>query len=110
MLNDKKGPIGKLLRGIRANHRELWFIFFQLSQSTTRCSIADKIVYSVVFMIPAAALFINSARASNVFLVVIFAVSAWNGASFYVEVFGRKYVSLFLLVQFDELISDSKRN
>jgi len=41
-------------------------------------------------MIPAAALFINSARASNVFLVVIFAVSAWNGASFYVEVFGRK--------------------
>jgi hypothetical protein len=32
MLNDKKGPIGKLLRGIRANHRELWFIFFQLSQ------------------------------------------------------------------------------
>jgi hypothetical protein len=43
-------------------------------------------------MIPAAALFINSARASNVFLVLIFAVSAWNGASFYVEVFGRKYV------------------
>jgi hypothetical protein len=41
-------------------------------------------------MIPAAALFIHSARASNVFLVVIFAVSAWNGATFYVEVFGRK--------------------
>jgi hypothetical protein len=41
-------------------------------------------------MIPAAALFINSPRASNVFLVLIFAVSAWNGASFYVEVFGRK--------------------
>jgi hypothetical protein len=33
MLNDKKGPIGKLLRGISANNRELWFIFFQLSQS-----------------------------------------------------------------------------
>jgi hypothetical protein len=43
-------------------------------------------------MIPAAALFINSPRASNVFLILIFAVSAWNGASFYVEVFGRKYV------------------
>jgi len=32
MLNDKRGPIGKALRGIRANHRELWFIFFQLSE------------------------------------------------------------------------------
>jgi hypothetical protein len=51
-------------------------------------------------MLPAAALFINSARASHVFLVVIFAVSAWNGATFYVEVFGRKYVSppLYLLM------------
>jgi len=57
---------------------------------TTQEEKADKAVYSVVFMIPAAALFINSARASNVFLVLIFAVSAWNGASFYVEVFGRK--------------------
>lgn len=47
-------------------------------------------VYSVVFMVPAATLFIHSARATNVFLVVIFAVSAWNGATFYVEVFGRK--------------------
>lgn len=63
---------------------------------------ADFAVYSVVFMLPAAALFINSARASHVFLVVIFAVSAWNGATFYVEVFGRKYVSppLYLLMLF----------
>jgi len=34
MLNDKKGPIGKLLREFRADHRELWFIFLQLSQFT----------------------------------------------------------------------------
>jgi len=41
-------------------------------------------------MIPPATLFIHSAQASYVFLIVIFAVSAWNGATFYVEVFGRK--------------------
>lgn len=35
MLNDKKGPIGKLLREFRADHRELWFIFLQLSQFTS---------------------------------------------------------------------------
>ncbi|OCF36378.1 integral membrane protein [Kwoniella heveanensis BCC8398] len=78
MLNDKRGPIGKALQGIRPEHRELWFIFGQL-------------IYSIVFMIPPAALLINSRRASSAFLIIIFAVSAWNGASFYVEVFGRKF-------------------
>ena len=47
-------------------------------------------VYSIIFMIPPATLFIRSARASYAFLIIIFAVSAWNGATFYVEVFGRK--------------------
>ena len=51
---------------------------------------ADIVVYSIVFMIPPATLLVHSAKASYVFLVVIFAVSAWNGATFYVEVFGRK--------------------
>ncbi|WWC89832.1 uncharacterized protein L201_004760 [Kwoniella dendrophila CBS 6074] len=78
MLNDKRGPIGKALQGIKPDHRELWFIFGQL-------------IYSIIFMIPPAALFINSSRASSAFLIIIFAVSAWNGASFYVEVFGRKF-------------------
>ncbi|WWC69184.1 uncharacterized protein I206_103120 [Kwoniella pini CBS 10737] len=78
LLNDKRGPIGKALQGIKPEHRELWFIFGQL-------------IYSIIFMIPPATLFINSSRASSVFLIVIFAVSAWNGASFYVEVFGRKF-------------------
>ncbi|WRT67406.1 uncharacterized protein IL334_004377 [Kwoniella shivajii] len=78
MLNDKRGPIGKALQGIRPEHRELWFIFGQL-------------IYSIIFMIPPAALFIRNSRASSAFLIIIFAVSAWNGASFYVEVFGRKF-------------------
>ncbi|WVW82794.1 hypothetical protein I302_104805 [Kwoniella bestiolae CBS 10118] len=78
LLNDKRGPIGKALRGIRPEHRELWFIFCQL-------------IYSIIFMVPPAALFIHSSTASSAFLIIIFAVSAWNGASFYVEVFGRKF-------------------
>jgi hypothetical protein len=47
-------------------------------------------VYSIVFMVPPAVLFIHSAKASAAFLAIIFSVSAWNGATFYVEVFGRK--------------------
>ncbi|WVQ78433.1 hypothetical protein IAT38_000519 [Cryptococcus sp. DSM 104549] len=78
MLNDKRGPIGKALQGIRPEHRELWFIFGQL-------------IYSIIFMIPPATLLINSPTASSIFLIIIFAVSAWNGATFYVEVFGRKF-------------------
>lgn len=34
MLNDKRGPIGKLLQGIRPEHRELWFIFAQFSRAS----------------------------------------------------------------------------
>jgi hypothetical protein len=53
------------------------------------------VVYSIIFMIPPAALFIHSPRSSHIFLITIFSVSAWNGATFYVEVFGRKWVQHF---------------
>ncbi|KAK4687742.1 hypothetical protein P7C73_g2372, partial [Tremellales sp. Uapishka_1] len=78
MLNDKHGPVGKALQGIKPEHRELWFIFGQL-------------IYSIIFMIPPATLFIRNATASSVFLITIFSVSVWNGGTFYVEVFGRKF-------------------
>lgn len=42
-------------------------------------------------MIPAATLFIHSAIATYIALSTVFVVSVWNGASFYVEVFGRKF-------------------
>lgn len=48
-------------------------------------------VYSIIFMIPASTLFIYSSRATNICLIVLFIQSAWNGATFYVEVFGRKF-------------------
>lgn len=42
-------------------------------------------------MTPPAIWFVHSPTASSVFLVIIFTISVWNGASFYVEVFGRKF-------------------
>lgn len=42
-------------------------------------------------MIPASALFLHSATATYICLISLFVVSAWNGATFYVEVFGRKF-------------------
>jgi hypothetical protein len=67
-------------------------------------------VYSLVFMLPAATFLIKSPNSCIVFLIFVFGVSvskrasativngrlmslrmkAWNGASYYVEVFGRK--------------------
>lgn len=42
-------------------------------------------------MIPAATLLIHSSTAMAISLIVVFCVATWNGASFYVEVFGRKF-------------------
>lgn len=42
-------------------------------------------------MIPASALFLHHATATYICLTVLFVVSTWNGATFYVEVFGRKF-------------------
>ncbi|BEI81681.1 hypothetical protein CcaverHIS002_0208410 [Cutaneotrichosporon cavernicola] len=78
LLHDKHNPIGRALRGIPEGHRETWFIFGQL-------------IYSIVFMIPASVLFLHSEMATYICLSVLFLVSTWNGATFYVEVFGRKF-------------------
>lgn len=42
--------------------------------------------------LPAVFVLYDSSFWSGVFLLVIFAVSVWNGGGFYIEVFGRKYV------------------
>jgi len=78
MLNDKRGPIGKMLQGVKPEYREASFMGGQL-------------VYSIICMLPAACWLVHSPMGSVVFLVVIFSVSVWNGASYYVEVFGRKF-------------------
>ena len=49
-------------------------------------------VYAVLTELPAVFLLYDSLFWSAVFLLVIFAVSVWNGGGFYIEVFGRKCV------------------
>lgn len=43
-------------------------------------------------VLPAVLLLYNSSIWSGCFLILIFAVSVWNGGGFYIEVFGRKSV------------------
>ena len=49
-------------------------------------------VYAVLTELPAVFLLYDSLFWSAVFLLVMFAVSVWNGGGFYIEVFGRKCV------------------
>ncbi|GHJ85090.1 hypothetical protein NliqN6_1492 [Naganishia liquefaciens] len=78
MLNDKHGPIGKALKGIPPAYREASFMGGQL-------------VYSIICMLPAATFLNYSPKACIVFLILVWSQAVWNGASFYVEVFGRKF-------------------
>ena len=48
--------------------------------------------YSIITELPAIFLLYDSERWTGAFLMLIFAVSVWNGGGFYIEVFGRKYV------------------
>ena len=52
------------------------------------------IVYSVLTELPAIFVLYRSSFWSGAFLIFIFAVSVWNGGGFYIEVFGRKCVTL----------------
>lgn len=47
-------------------------------------------VYSIICMLPAATFLSYSPKACIVFLILVWSQAVWNGASFYVEVFGRK--------------------
>lgn len=53
------------------------------------------VAYTVLTELPAVFLLYDSSFWSGTFLIFIFAVSVWNGGGFYIEVFGRKYVSRF---------------
>jgi hypothetical protein len=50
-----------------------------------------QLVYGVITELPAVFLLYDSSFWSGVFLLVIFAVSVWNGGGYYIEVFGRKF-------------------
>ncbi|XP_006460144.1 hypothetical protein AGABI2DRAFT_68552 [Agaricus bisporus var. bisporus H97] len=78
LLNDQRGVIGKFLSLIPPPYREKGFLGGQL-------------VYAVLTVLPAVLLLYNSSIWSGCFLILIFAVSVWNGGGFYIEVFGRKF-------------------
>ncbi|KAF8644645.1 hypothetical protein AX16_008357 [Volvariella volvacea WC 439] len=78
LLNDKRGVIGRFLSSIPPQYRELAFMSGQL-------------VYAILTELPAVFLLYDSSIWSGIFLIVIFAVSVWNGGGFYIEVFGRKF-------------------
>lgn len=59
------------------------------SSQETQALIERSLAYTIITEIPALFLY-NSPIASCVFLLLIFGVSVWNGAGFYIEVFGRK--------------------
>lgn len=77
LLNDKRGAIGRALSSIPVQYRELVFMSGQL-------------LYSVLTELPAVFVLYKSPMWSTAFLIFIFAVSVWNGAGYYIEVFGRK--------------------
>jgi len=51
------------------------------------------LVYALLTQIPAMFLLYSSPGWSGLFLLLIFSVSVWNGGGYYIEVFGRKFVS-----------------
>lgn len=78
LLNSKTGLISKLLRSVRPHWRANSFMFAQY-------------IYTIVTMLPALLWFYQSKVLSGLFLWLMFSVSVWNGASFYMEVFGRRF-------------------
>ncbi|TIA89350.1 hypothetical protein E3P99_02130 [Wallemia hederae] len=78
MLHHNHGLIGRTLSNIAPKWRESAFMFMQFA-------------YTIVTLLPAVFILYDSKVASGVFLLFIFGVSTWNGASYYVEVFGRRF-------------------
>ncbi|KAI0027293.1 hypothetical protein K488DRAFT_81179 [Vararia minispora EC-137] len=77
-LNNKRGWVGKLLVATPPERRAVYYMLGQF-------------VYSIVTeIIPVFALY-DSIYWSATYLLVCFSVSVWNGAGFYIEVFGRKF-------------------
>ncbi|KIY45942.1 hypothetical protein FISHEDRAFT_48524 [Fistulina hepatica ATCC 64428] len=77
-LADKRSSIGRALASVPPRYRELSFM-------------AGQFAYAILTELPAVFLFYDSPAWSGAFLMIIFAVSVWNGGGYYIEVFGRKF-------------------
>lgn len=77
-LNNKRGWVGKLLVATPPERRALYYMMGQF-------------VYAIITeLIPVLVLY-KSVTWTAIYLLVCFSVSVWNGAGFYIEVFGRKF-------------------
>ncbi|KWU47155.1 hypothetical protein RHOSPDRAFT_31293 [Rhodotorula sp. JG-1b] len=78
MINDKKRLIGKIAASLPPQLREPAFI-------------GGQAIYTfVTLLIPVFVLY-DSKFWCSAYLIALFAISAWNGASFYMEVFARRF-------------------
>jgi len=77
LMNDSTSLAYKVSNLLGPKHQMWMFGVFQL-------------VYTFLTMIPVL-LFWNSFWTHTIFLILMFLISAWNGASFYIEVFSVKY-------------------
>jgi hypothetical protein len=73
-----KGAVAKVLAKAPTERREWAFIALQF-------------VYTIVCTLPAPWLFYNSRTASAAFCLSLILLSVWNGAGYYVEVWGRRF-------------------
>ena len=76
-LSQGKGMLARLLQSVPQTQREPLFMLVQM-------------LYTMLTMLPAPILFFRSKRWSIVFLMLLLTLSVWNGASYYVEVWGRR--------------------
>ncbi|KAM0754855.1 hypothetical protein T439DRAFT_321909 [Meredithblackwellia eburnea MCA 4105] len=78
LINDKKRLIGKIAAKVPEAYREAAFM-------------TGQAVYTfVTLLIPVFVLY-DSKFWSSVYLMFLFAVSVWNGSSFYMDIFARKF-------------------
>ncbi|PWN48473.1 hypothetical protein IE53DRAFT_389331 [Violaceomyces palustris] len=73
-----KGPVANLLGKAPPRSREPAFMLLQF-------------IYTIITTLPAPLILFPSSKASAIFFFGIFTISVWNGASYYVEVFGRRF-------------------
>ncbi|GAA6022316.1 hypothetical protein JCM11491_005261 [Sporobolomyces phaffii] len=78
MVNDKKRLIGKIAAKVPEGYKETAFM-------------GGQAIYTIVTLLPPVLVLYDSKFWSDVYLLFLFAVSVWNGASFYMEVFSRRF-------------------
>ncbi|GAA5982742.1 hypothetical protein JCM5350_006233 [Sporobolomyces pararoseus] len=78
MVNDKKRLIGKIAAKVPEGYKESAFM-------------GGQAIYTIVTLLPPVLVLYDSKFWSDVYLLFLFAVSVWNGASFYMEVFSRRF-------------------